>query len=133
MLDAILEQAKENQLLEAPERLSDMLAWLSKRGFSVSICIDKSRLEEPGVRQFANRLIKNNCKVYSKELSGLMHKKAFVTPLGAIEGSANLTQGGTGSNEEIVNYAQFSSQAYNEIAVAVKDTFYGAIPSPASG
>ena len=61
-----------------------------------------------------------------------MHKKAFVTPVGLIEGSANLTQGGTGSNEEIVNYAQYGSQAYSEIAVAVKDTFHGALPVAAT-
>jgi hypothetical protein len=128
MLDAIMEQAKENQLLETPERLSDMLGWLAKRGFNVSLCVDKNRLQEGGVREFVNRLLRSNCKVVSKELAGLMHKKAFVTPVGLIEGSANLTQGGTGSNEEIVNYAQYGSQAYNEIAVAVKDTFHGALP-----
>ncbi len=128
MLDAIMEQAKDDQLLETPERLSDMLGWLAKRGFTVSMCIDKNRLREEGVREFVNRLVGNNCKVVSKDLAGLMHKKAFVTPVGLIEGSANLTQGGTGSNEEIVNYAQYGSQAYSEIAVAVKDTFHGALP-----
>jgi hypothetical protein len=132
MLDAILEQARENRLTETPRRLSDILVWLARRQFKISLCVDQNRLQERGVKDFTNRLIKSDCTVFSKELSGLMHKKAFVTPLGAIEGSANLTQGGTETNEEIVNYAQFASQAYKEIAVAVNDTFYGALPVKAS-
>jgi hypothetical protein len=129
MLDAIIEQAKASQFLEVPEQLSDMLLWLARRGFAISLCVDRSRLTgEEGVKAFVNRLISGGCSVVSKDFSGLMHKKAFVTPLGLIEGSANLTRGGTGTNEEIISYAQYGSQAYNEIAVAVKDTFHGAQP-----
>jgi hypothetical protein len=55
-----------------------------------------------------------------------MHKKAILTPVGALVGSANLTVGGTKGNEEIVNYAQWGTQAYLEIQTAVDDTFQGA-------
>src|SRR6266566_2906244 len=128
MLDAITEHARGQNLTLVPETLSDMLIWFARRGYNVSICVDKTRLAEEGVKRFVDRLLKGGCKVYSKELSGIMHKKAFVTPLGAIIGSANLTQAGTSTNEEILSYAQIQTQSYFEIDTAVKDTFYGAIP-----
>jgi len=129
MLDAIAEHARNiGELLEAPERLSDILVWLAKRGFTIALCVEKTRLEEEGVKDFVQRLKRAKCHVVSKNLGGLMHKKAIVTPMGAIEGSANLTLGGTRMNEEIVNYAQWGTQAYKQVQTAVRDTFQGAIP-----
>lgn len=128
MLDAIVEHARSrNEILEVPESLSDMLLWLAKRGFKVSLCVEKTRLEEEGVRSFVKRLKQGGCQIVSKDLGGIMHKKALITPMGAIEGSANLTLAGMRMNEEIINYAQWGTQAYLEIQTAVDDTFHGAI------
>jgi DEAD/DEAH box helicase/PLD-like domain len=128
MLEAILEQARTSSPVEVPERLSDMLAWLRRRGFEVSLVVDKTRLAEEGVRELLERLEAEGCEISTKALGGLMHKKAIISPLSAIEGSANLTVGGTVLNEEILNYAQFGTDAYVEIGTNVHDTFYGAIP-----
>jgi hypothetical protein len=129
MLDAIAEHARSiGELLEAPEKLSDILAWLAKRGFTIALCVEKTRLEEEGVKNFVRSLKEAGCNVVSKDLGGIMHKKAIVTPMGAIEGSANLTLGGTRMNEEIVNYAQWGTQGYKQVQTAVRDTFQGAVP-----
>jgi len=129
MLDAIAEHARSlGLLLGNLEKLSDILIWFAKQNFDVSVCVDKSRLGEDGVKTFVDRLKQAKCTVASKELDpGLMHKKALVTPMSAIEGSANLTQGGTRINEEIVNYAQWGTQGYLEIQTSVRDTFQGSI------
>jgi hypothetical protein len=127
MLDAITEHARSAKaMLEPPQKLTDILVWLAKRGFSISLCVERERLAEEGVRSFANRLIQQKCVVVSKNLARIMHKKAILTPVGALVGSANLTVGGTKGNEEIVNYAQWGTQAYLEIQTAVDDTFQGA-------
>jgi hypothetical protein len=57
-----------------------------------------------------------------------MHKKAVTSPLGAIEGSANLTYGGMGGNEEIISYAPWGTSGYKEIQTSVRDTFHGTSP-----
>jgi len=128
MLDAIVEYARisgARHSSQTPERLSDMLAWLTNSGFEVSLCVDKDRLEEKGVADFVRRLQSGGCKVVSKDLAGLMHKKAVATPLGAIEGSANLTYGGMGGNEEIISYAPAGTRAYAEIQTSIRDTYRG--------
>lgn len=131
MLDAIVEYARirgAKASSQPPERLSDMFAWLIRSGFEVSLCVDKGRLEEKGVADFVRRLQLSGCRVLSKDLGGLMHKKALATPLGAIEGSANLTYGGMVANEEIVGYAPFGTPGYSEIQTSVRDTFHGTAP-----
>jgi hypothetical protein len=127
MLEAILEQARTSSPVEVPERLSDMFSWLRRSGFEVSLVVDKTRLNEEGVKGLLERLYAAGCRIYTKELGGLMHKKAIVCPLSAIEGSANLTFGGTVLNEEILNYAQYGTDAYIEIGTSVHDTFYKAL------
>lgn len=126
MLDAIVEYARISGVRassQSPERLSDMLTWLSRSGFEVSLCVDRGRLDEKGVADFVRRLQSGGCRVASNEdLAGLMHKKAVSTPLGAIEGSANLTYGGTGTNEEIVSYAPIGTPGYEEIQTSIRDT-----------
>ncbi len=130
MLDAIMEASRKDNVLEVPERLSDMLMWLARREFDISICVDKTRLQEAGVRTFVDKLVGAGCKVRSKDSGGSMHKKAFITPLGAITGTTNLTESGMRVNEEINSYAHFGSQAYLEIGTAVNDTFHGSVPAP---
>jgi hypothetical protein len=127
MLEAILEQARTSISIGAPERLSNMMAWLRRSGFSVSLVVDKTRLMEEGVRLLLEKLDSEGCDIFTKEFGGLMHKKAIVSPLSAIEGSANLTRSGMILNEEILNYAQFGTDAYNEIRTNVLDTFHGAV------
>jgi hypothetical protein len=131
MLDAIVEYARisgARASSQVPERLSDMLGWLARSGFEVSLCVDKSRLGERGVVEFVRRLQQGGCRVVSKDLAGLMHKKAVTSPLGAIEGSANLTYGGMGGNEEIISYAPWGTSGYKEIQTSVRDTFHGTSP-----
>jgi len=131
MLDAIVEYARirgAKASSQTPEKLSDMLAWLVKSGFEVSLCLDKGRIAEKGVTAFVRRLQQGGCRVSSKDLAGLMHKKAVATPLGAIEGSANLTYGGMVANEEIVSYAPFGTPGYSEIQTSIRDTFHGTMP-----
>lgn len=128
MLDAIVEYARisgARASSQVPERLSDMLGWLARSGFEVSLCVDKNRLNERGVVEFVRRLQQGGCRVVSKDLAGLMHKKAVTSPLGAIEGSANLTYGGMGGNEEIISYAPWGTSGYMEIQTSVRDTFHG--------
>ena len=131
MLDAIVEYARitgKRASAQVPDRLSDMLIWLANSGFEVALCVDKERLEEQGVASFVKRLIQHGCKVVSKDLSGLMHKKAVATPLGAIEGSANLTRAGTESNEEIISYAPWGTPSFVEIQTSIRDTYHGTRP-----
>jgi hypothetical protein len=127
MLDAIVEQAGGPGRLRVPEKLSDLLVWFRRRGYEVSLCVDLSKAREPSVKKFLATLKGGGCRIFTKDLgTALMHKKAMVTPLGAIEGSANLTERGTLSNEEIVNYAQHGHVSYDQVFTAVTDTFQGA-------
>ena len=134
MLDAIIEYARVSgtrSSLQQPERLSDMLAWLSKSGFEVKFCLDKGRLRQSGVASFVKRLQSAGCHVVSKDLADparKIHPKAMATPLGVIEGSANLTLGGMGANEEIVSYAPYGTQAYTDLQTSIRDKFHGTAP-----
>jgi hypothetical protein len=128
MVEAIVGHAKGKGAFEVPEKISDMLIWLRSRGFGVKICVDKRRLEEEeGVGEMVKRLSAGGCEVFTLSLEGLMHKKILLTPLSAIQGSANLTRGGTGKNEEIVNYAQWGSRGYSQIETNAIDTFHRAV------
>ncbi|MDG6920636.1 MAG: DEAD/DEAH box helicase [Nitrososphaerota archaeon] len=134
MLDAIVEYARVSgarSTAQQPERLSDMLAWLSKSGFEVTFCLDKGRLRQSGVASFVKRLRSSGCVVVSKDLADparKIHPKAIATPLGVIEGSANLTLGGIGANEEIVSYAPYGTQAYVDLLTSIRDKFHGTVP-----
>ena len=134
MLDAIIEYARVSgtrSSLQQPERLSDMLEWLSKSGFEVKFCLDKGRLRQSGVASFVKRLQSAGCHVVSKDLADparKIHPKAMATPLGVIEGSANLTLGGMGANEEIVSYAPYGTQAYTDLQTSIRDKFHGTAP-----
>ncbi|MGP8057826.1 MAG: DEAD/DEAH box helicase [Nitrososphaerales archaeon] len=127
MLAAIAQRRDERGAFEVPERLSDILVWLSRRGYDVSICVDKGNAGEAKVRRFLTILKEGGCKVYVKDLgTALMHGKAIRTPLGVVFGSANLSMRGTLTNEEIVNYAPYGNVGYSQLATTVNDIFYGA-------
>lgn len=128
MMQAIEFHRRKSGLQGEIRKLSDVLIWLAERGFRVSICVDETRLQEAGVKEFLGSLSAGGAKnisIKTKSLKGLMHKKALITPLGIIQGSANLTYSGTGRNEEIINYAPFGIDEYQEMKLNVMDTFHG--------
>ena len=109
-------------------KLSDILIWLAESGFKVSLCVDDYRAKEEGVHKFLTRLKQSgveNISIRTKRLEGSMHKKALITPLGIIQGSANLTFSGTGRNEEVISYAPFGTRAFEEVRINILDTFHG--------
>lgn len=109
--------------------LSDMLVWLAKRNFRIQLCVDEYKSHTKNVRDFLKKLQRaetGNISIRAKRLpAGLMHKKALITPVGVIQGSANLTYSGTILNEEIINFAPFGVHEYDEMKVNIKDTFHG--------
>jgi superfamily II DNA or RNA helicase len=128
MIQAIEYHCKKAGVKGEISKLSDILAWLARQGFNVSLCVDESRCREEGVREFLERLAEtgmNNISIRVKKLEGSMHKKALITPVGVIQGSANLTYSGTGLNEEIINYAPFGVREYEEMKINISDTFHG--------
>jgi hypothetical protein len=54
-----------------------------------------------------------------------MHKKALISPIGVIHGSANLTFSGTQLSEEIISYAPYGNREYDEMKLNILDTFHG--------
>jgi superfamily II DNA or RNA helicase len=128
MIQAIEYRCKKVGMKGEISKLSDILTWLAKQGFTVSICVDETQSQEEGVREFLESLSSSETKNISirvKKLQGSMHKKALITPVGVIQGSANLTYSGTGPNEEIVNYAPYGVQEYEEMRINISDTFHG--------
>jgi len=128
MMEAIEHHRKKAGMQGEMRSLSDILIWLANRGFRITICVDETRSEEEGVSDFLRKLAAtglNNIAIRIKGLRGLMHKKALITPLGIIQGSANLTFSGTGLNEEIINYVPFGGREYEEIKLNILDTFHG--------
>ena len=128
MMEAIEYHCKKAGMMKELSRLSDMLIWLAKRGFRISFCVDENRSREEDVRAFLEKLDAagmSNISIRIKGLHGLMHKKALITPLGAIQGSANLTYSGTRLNEEIINYAPYGVREYDEMKLNILDTFHG--------
>ena len=133
MLGAITELDPSASGLREPERLSDILVWLARRGFKVSMCIDSSKMEESVPKRFAELLATGGCEVVEKDLKvegheNIMHKKILITPLSVMQGSANLTESGTKWNEEIVNYVPRAAPQYGPLATSLGDTFIGARP-----
>ncbi|MFX0108641.1 MAG: hypothetical protein ACFE7R_10175, partial [Candidatus Hodarchaeota archaeon] len=128
MMEAIEYHRKKAGLVGEMRRLSDILTWLATQGFRISICIDENRADEEDVKRFLEMMIAkrmNNIDIRTKGLPGSMHKKALLTPLGAIHGSANLTFSGTRLSEEIISYATFGTPEYNQMKVNMLDTFHG--------
>jgi hypothetical protein len=128
MVEAILSEARRSGVSNL-ERLSDILAWLSKRNFEISLCVDKTRSQEPGVMEFLNSISRtggSNVAIYTKAVpGGSMHKKALVTPISVLQGSANLTQSAAARNEEIIDHCFVGTAAYAGLKANVDDTFHG--------
>ena len=129
MTEAILNEAG-NGIGQRLERLSDILSWLLRRGFKMELCVDRKQAMESGVEEFIERLRRTsnpNLTIFTKEVDGgAMHKKALVTPVGVLKGSANLTQSGTGRNEEIIDHVFYGTISYVSLKANVDDTFHGA-------
>jgi hypothetical protein len=127
MIEAIDYQRKQEGIRAEINSLSDILLWLAKRGFKIRLCVDEKKSQAKKVQEFLQILAseKANITVCVKKLPGLMHKKALLSPMGVIQGSANLTFSGTGLNEEIVNFAPFGVPEYEQMRVNIEDTFHG--------
>ncbi len=130
MVDAVLSEARKSGVVQGLKNLSDMLTWLLTRGFRVWICVDDRRSEEEGVRAFLRRMSRLGAEglhILTKHVDrGAMHKKALVSPVGVLNGSANLTDAATGRNEEILNHFFFGTREYTQLKTNVEDTFHGA-------
>lgn len=128
MTEAILTEARRSGISNL-ERLSDILGWLSKRDFEITLCVDRGQSEETGVKDFLNSLSRiggHKVAIFTKEVAGgSMHKKALVTPISVLQGSANLTQSAAARNEEIVDHCFFGTEGYAGLKSNVDDTFHG--------
>jgi len=107
------------------EKISDILKWLSHRGYEIKICVDKDRSREEGVRDFLDKMDIPGVYVSTKNLVGWssMHGKALQTPLAVLQGSANLTHSGTNSNDEMVNYFPYTTDGYMETELSIETHF----------
>jgi hypothetical protein len=121
---------KEEKSLGSLARLSDILIWMASKGFQIRICVDEARTEEEGVRNLLQTLSSSNSPnlhLLVKDLQpGAMHAKGLVTPLGAVDGSANLTYFGTNVNDELLNYSLVGTSMYENLRVAFTDILRGA-------
>lgn len=130
MLESVLVEARATGVSGDIESLSDMLTWLSRRGFKVHLCVDFHQATEAGVRTFLEelaRLGEPNVTIQTKEIdTGAMHKKALITPIAVLKGSANLTASGTGPSEEMIDHFFSGTAAFQEARQNALDTFHGA-------
>src|SRR3989442_14684433 len=98
---------KEERSPGSLARLSDILLWMTSKGFRIRLCVDESRTREEGVRNLLDALSSSTSPtmhILVKDLQpGAMHAKGLVTPLGVVSGSANLTYFGTSVNDELIN------------------------------
>lgn len=131
MLDAIELQRKESGYPAEMQTLSDVLAWACKCGFEVTICIDEGQSKEAGVRSFLEAVrVKSagRARLLVKRLTASsMHKKVLQTPVGTIDGSANLTASGSGSNEESITYIPRRVAEFEAVSRGIEDTIKKAI------
>lgn len=129
MIDAIVGEMRKTGTFNRLEKLSDILLWLLRRGFRISLCVDEKRSEEQGVRELLMRLSGSESPrmgVFTKAVErGHMHKKALLTPIAVLKGSANLTKSGS-HNEEIVDHFFYGTDGYMQSKINIDDTFYGA-------
>ncbi len=112
--------------------LSDMLAWLARKGFHVRICVDRRHAQEQGVGAFLAALNPENdagrdIRVLEKDLGpvGSLHAKGLLTPIGVVDGSANLTRSALASNEELINFSAYGTPGYDELRVGMADILQG--------
>lgn len=132
MLDTIELQRKEAGIPAEMQTLSDVLSWASKRGFDVTVCVDEGQSREAGVKSFLDALKEKSMgkiRLLVKELQkSSMHKKILQTPVGAIDGSANLTASGSGPNEESISYIPRNVTEFGAVSRSMEDTIRKARP-----
>ena len=134
MLEASTEAARDEGLT-GMESLSDVLVWLTRRGFRIRLCVDAGVIAADGnapVRDFLRSLrsarTDGNLKILARRVIDSdgrprnMHKKILATPIYALNGSANLTYSGTTGNEEIESHARFGNPNYNRVRTNCEDT-----------
>jgi hypothetical protein len=115
------------------EKLSDLLGWLASRGFNITVCIDTQRAEDGRVVAFLRRLRRadqseETIRLLTKDIpQGAMHIKGMVTPIGAIDGSANLTIRGVRRNDESVNHANVGTTDYDSVSRRLEDALHGSV------
>jgi hypothetical protein len=130
MLESVLVEARAAGVSGDIESLSDILTWLSRRGFRVRLCVDSHQAAEAGVHDFLSELRRiggTNVTIETKEVSsGSMHKKVLITPIAVLKGSANLTASGTGPSEEMIDHFFSGTSAFQEARQNALDTFHGA-------
>lgn len=130
MLDAIQAEAGAGAGSEL-DSLSDIIAWLARRGFNIRICVDEQQSGQEGVDAFLRRasaMAGPNLRILTKQMPGVMHKKVLVTPVALLKGSANLTESGAHRNEELNDHIPAGHPSFPSAATNVEDTFVGAKP-----
>lgn len=135
MLSSVSALAEMDRAPVDLEHLSDLLDWLLRKGFTVRICTDRSKAAvDSRVDRLYRRLATvpgGRVELLVKDLSpqgGLFHSKAIVTPIGAILGSANITEAGGARNDELISYSHVGSPEYGAVQAAVADMLRGAVP-----
>src|SRR5207245_6125701 len=115
--------------------LTDLLTWWAKKGFRIRICVDKRQAEEPGVAEFLKGLTVNpgwpgTITLLQKDLGPInsLHAKGLLTPVGVVDGSANLTRSALVSNEELINFSAHGTGGYDQLRVGMEDILKGDQP-----
>ena len=129
MLDAVHHLGKEVGFTRF-ESLSDILAWLVYRGFTLRLCVDAGQAQQDGVRTFLKQLTDRSrggsgvLDIMVKDIPyASMHKKILVTPIGGLMGSANLSESGTARSEEINAHVPRSSPNFQMLKRSCDDSF----------
>ena len=129
MLDAVHHLGKEVGFTRF-ESLSDILAWLVYRGFTLRLCVDAGQAQQEGVRTFLKQLTDRSrggsgvLDIMEKDIPyASMHKKILVTPIGGLMGSANLSESGTARSEEINAHVPRSSPNFQMLKRSCDDSF----------
>jgi hypothetical protein len=129
MLDSVQHLGKEVGFSRF-ERLSDILAWLVHRGFTIRLCVDSQQSQQDGVDEFLKTLHRRSeggdgtLNIRSKDIGyASMHKKILLTPIGGLMGSANLTDSGTARSEEINSHIPRASPNFQQLKTSCDDSF----------
>ena len=130
MLDSVQHLGKEVGFSRF-ERLSDILAWLVHRGFTVRLCVDSQQSQQAGVDSFLKTLSRRSeggtgtLDIRTKDIGyASMHKKILLTPIGGLMGSANLTDSGTARSEEINSHIPRASPNFQQLKTSCDDSFH---------
>ena len=105
---------------EPLEKLSDVLRWMLRRGFKITLCIDKNQATDLPVRDFLHRIADFSGMTILQRTSekGSMHKKILISPIAVMTGSANLTFSGSNLNDESINHTTSNNKSQYESVLA---------------